>query len=168
VPNYIDGAVQPDGPNKLRDTYLGAVDAIFRDPRWGHLWLAYNIYRIDSKGPSRYDRTLHGWIAEVVMEGGVVAEVLAPFYAGFRAAGIGTYDRDKGYLLDFRYGSTLGYNMRSLNAYSGVLGWRMNDLLRLRLEYSHQDIDIVRGSRATIGGAANDADIYAIEIGAHF
>ena len=42
-------------------------------------------------------------------------------YLALRANGLGTYNKDEGYLLDFRYGD-VGYNMRALDAYSVALG----------------------------------------------
>jgi len=67
------------------------------------------------------------WIAELILRGAWVAPVLRPFYTGFRASGLGTYDDDRGYLLDVRRSGTLGYNMKSgqkvesLNANGGAV-----------------------------------------------
>ena len=130
--------------------------------------MGYGAYHIDSKGGSSYDRTLHSWVAELLLEGGSVSSQLQPFYAGFRASGIGTYDPDEGYLLDSRYGRKLGYNMKRLEAYSTVFGWRMNRYLNLRAEYTHQELDLVDGVTASIKSSAKDADYFGIEVGTHF
>jgi hypothetical protein len=58
--------------------------------------------------------------------------------------------------------------MESLTAYSGVIGWDITSWLRLRSEYTHQQIDLVRGVTPEIRGNARDADFYAIELGGHF
>jgi hypothetical protein len=168
VANFIDGAIEADGPNQIRDSYFGGLDVILEDRDWGRLWLAYGGYHIDSRGEGFYDRTLHYWIAELILEGRALAEVLDPLYAGLRAAGLGTYDRDRGYLLDFRYADTLGYNMRSIDAYSAVLGWRITRWLRLKGEYTYQDIDLVRGVPDSVRRDARDADLWAIELSAWF
>ena len=168
VPNTIDGAEVADGPNRLHDSYLGSVDLISRLPDWGQLWLAYGAYHIDSTGADVYDRTLHYWIAEVLVEAGRLSPLLDPFYLGFRASGLGTYDRDRGYLLDWRYGETLGYNMRSVDAFSSVLGWRLSRWLTLRTEYTHQRFELVRGVDPALRKASDDADFAGIEVGASF
>jgi hypothetical protein len=90
------------------------------------------------------------------------------FYLGLRADGIGTYDSKEGYLLDVRRARTLGYNMKSLTAYSAVVGWRIFRLVTLRVEYTHQDIDLVRGTDASIRRHTRDIDSAAIEVGVHF
>ena len=168
VPNVVDGAVAADGPNQIRDTWLGAADVIFRRPDLGHLWLAYGAYHIDSRGASFYDRTLHYWIAEAVVEGRAIWDPLLGFYLGLRGHGLSTYDPDRGYLLDFRYAGTLGYNMQSLDMLTSVVGWHLTPWLDLRLEYNRVWIDLVRGAPVSVRRAARRADTFAIELGAHF
>jgi len=168
VPNFVDGVATADGPNRLRDAYLGAIDVVLRRPDLGHLWLAYGLYRIDSRGASQYDRTLHYWIAEALLEGRAVWDPLEPFYLGLRAHGLGTYDAGRGYLLDFRYAGTLGYNMRALEMFTGVLGWHLTPWLDLRIEYNHALIDLVRGVPSTLSHQARAADTLAFELGGHF
>ncbi len=168
LPNFSGGAMVPDGPNALDHTWLVAGDAIAALPGLGQLWLAYGRYAIDSDGPGLYDRTLHYWIAELLLEGGLVSELLEPLFLGLRADGLGTYDRDEGYLLDSRYASRLGYNMESITAYSAVLGWRLFRTVTLRAQFTHQDIGLVRGVTPEMRGAARDADFFALEVGAHF
>jgi hypothetical protein len=132
------------------------------------MWLAYGYYDMDSTGGSTHDRAIHYWIAEVILRGAWASEVLRPFYLGARASAIGTYDDDRGYLLDFRYAPNVGYNMQSLTAYSGVLGWELSPNFRVRAEYTHTDIDLVRGVSDGIRAAARDADSYGVEFGASF
>lgn len=168
VANYQDGVEVADGPNQLHETWLAAGDVIFDFEDKARIWLAYGRYAIDSTGPSSYDRVLHYWIAETLLRGAWISETLRPFYLGLRANALGTYDGGKGYLLDFRRGSTLGYNMESLTAYSAVLGWELTSNLRLRAEYTRADIDVVRGVTQAIRDAARDTDSFAVEMGASF
>ena len=88
-------------------------------PAGARLWLSYGSYEIDTAGSGLYDRRLHGWIAELVLEGRLASPELAPFYVAVRANGLGTYDDDRGYLLDVRYGGRLGYNVRALDELLG-------------------------------------------------
>lgn len=168
VPNYQDGVEVADGPNQLRETWLAAGDVIFDFEDKARVWLAYGRYAMDARGDSSYDRVLHYWIAETVLRGAWLSETLRPFYLGLRADALGTYDANRGYLLDFREGGTLGYNMESLTAYSAVLGWELNQNLRLRAEYTHNDVEMVRGVSDTIRDAARKNDTFAVEVGASF
>jgi hypothetical protein len=166
--NYVDGMEVADGPRRIEKTNFLGVDAIVTLPEWGRLWLAYGTYNIDQKG-GRYDRRLHYWIAELILEGSLVTPEMKDFYLGLRADGIGTYDSGEGYLLDFRRASTLGYNMKSLTSYSAVIGWRLFRFVTLRVEYTHQDIDLVRGTLPPVPtGNVRDIDSAAIELGVHF
>jgi hypothetical protein len=168
VASYQNGLVVADGPNQLEQTWLAAGDAIFDFEDRARLWLAYGRYEMDSRNASSYDRALHYWIAELLLRGAWLAPALRPFYAGVRASALGTYDDGKGYLLDFRRASTLGYNMESLTAYSAVLGWEITPNLRLRAEYTHQSISLVEGVTRAIRSAASPADYFAFEVGAGF
>jgi len=168
VATFQDGVAVPDGPTRMRESWFVGADGILDFDDRARLWLAYGRYHMDANGGSFYDRTLHYWIAELILRGVWLAEPLRPFYAGVRANALGTYDGDEGYVLDMRRNSTLGYNMESLTAYSGVIGWDITSWLRLRSEYTHQQIDLVRGVTQTIRGAARDADFYAIELGGDF
>jgi hypothetical protein len=168
VDNYQDGAIVADGPNVLKQTWLAAGDAVVEVEDRFALWLAYGRYTIDSAGPSSYDRVLHYWIAELVLRGSWLSDVLRPVYLGLRANALGTFDDDEGYLLDVGRSGSLGYNMRSLAEYSAVLGWELNRNLRLRGEYTHRRIDVVDGVSQAIRAAAGDADSFAIEVGASF
>lgn len=163
VPNYDNGAVIPDGPFQLDNVTLFGADAVITVQDYARLWLAYGVVDIDSDGSRVYDRTLKYWISELLLNGTLVAESLEPFYVGLRANGLGTYDRDEGYLLDFRYGKTLGFNMESLEAYSIVAGWDLTDDLALRAEYTIQDIDMIRGVAPGIKAAADSANYFAVE-----
>ena len=77
-------------------------------------------------------------------------------------------DPDAGYLLDVRYAFTVGYNMESLRAYSAVLGWHMSRFVTLRAEYTHLDVDPVRGVSPAILAAAGNLDFWSIEVGVDF
>jgi hypothetical protein len=168
VANYVGGAAVADGPNRLKDSWLAGGDVILHFPDLLRVWLGGGWYGIDSSGASFYDRNLYYWIAEAVLEGAAAAPVLAPFYFGARADGLGTYNTDEGYLLDSRQSATLGYNAKFLQAYSMVLGWRMTDGVTLRAEYSFRDIGVVDGVTDYIREHARDQNVYGIEIGVDF
>ncbi len=167
LPNLVGGSEVPDGPDELEDTTLLGADVILRQPGWGHLWLGSGAYRIDSPG-SLYDRELRYGIAELLVEAGLVSPALDPFYLALRAATLGTGDHEKGYLLDVRYSGDFGYNMQELAAYSAALGWRITRNVRLRLEYTHSDIDLVRSAAAALLNPDDRADQVALELGVHF
>jgi len=168
VPNYDGGVLVPDGPNRLKESWLAGGDVIFHFQDIARLWLGGGWYGIDSTGASLYDRDLYYWIAEVVLEGAAAAPVLTPFYLGLRANGLGTYDSNEGYLLDVRQSANLGYNAKSLEAYSMVLGWRLTDGVTLRAEYSINDVGVVHGVNAAVRANAKDQDTYGVEIGVDF
>jgi hypothetical protein len=168
VPNFVGGVAVADGPNRLKESWLAGGDVILHFPDLARIWLGGGWYGIDSKGASLYDTDLYYWIAEVVLEGAAAAPLLAPFYLGLRANGLGTYDSSQGYLLDVRQSTSLGYNAKSLEAYSMVLGWRLIDGVTLRAEYSLRDVGVVHGVDAAIRQASQDQDSFGIEIGVDF
>jgi hypothetical protein len=135
---------------------------------WGRLWLGGGGVAIDSEDSRAYDRDLRYWIAELVLEGAPIARALQPFYLALRANGLGTYDRNEGYLLDFRTENSIGYNARSLEAYSFGAGWRLSDAITLRAEYTRADWDVVRGVTPEIRAAADQTDFFGAELGVEF
>lgn len=167
VPNHAGGAVVPDGPNKISETYLLGVDAVLTWKDRAKLWLGYGTYQIDQSG-SLYDRRLHYWIAELLIYGSIVTPELQDLYVGVRANALGTYDSGEGYLLDFRRAGELGYNMESMTDYSVVLGWRMLRYVTVRAEFTHQDISMVRSVTQNIKRHARDNDYAGVEVGIHF
>jgi hypothetical protein len=164
IPSFDHGAAVADGPNQLDSVSLLGGDAIVTLPDVARLWLAFGATHIDSDGPSLYDRTLYYWIAELILQGAMISETVAPLYLGLRANGLGTYDDDEGYLLDRRYKSILGYNMESVDAYSIVLGWRLLDPVTIRAEYTGYDIDLVRGVTGAIRDNARRANFFAVDV----
>jgi hypothetical protein len=167
VPNYVDGVVVPDSPRNIRRTwYVGADAMIERDDRWS-LWLSYGYFDIDQRDPV-YDRALHQWVAELVLHGSLVSPTLSKLYVGVRANGLGTYDDGKGYLLDFRTESTLGYNTKLMEIYSFVVGWKLFRHVTTRLEYSYHLIGVVDGVRNDIAARAGSSHLVAFELGVHF
>jgi hypothetical protein len=168
VDNYVGGVMVGDGPNRLKESWLAGGDVILEFPDLVRIWLAGGWYGIDSTGAHLYDRDLFYWIAEIVLEGAAAAPVLAPFYLGLRANGLGTYDSNQGYLLDSRLAGSLGYNAKSLEAYSMLLGWRLTDGVTLRAEYSIRDVNVVNGVTSAIRGNARGQDTYGVEIGVDF
>jgi hypothetical protein len=103
-----------------------------------------------------------------LLRGAWISPALRPFYAGVRANALGTYDEHRGYVLDMRRNSTLGYNMESLTAYSAVLGWELTRNVRLRAEYTHQQIELVDGVTQDISDESKRPDYFGIEVGAGF
>lgn len=168
VPNFDHGVAVADGPFQLENVSLYGADAILSYQDKVRLWLAYGIVNVDSEGPALYDRDLRYWIAELILQGRMLSTALNPLYVGLRANGYGTYDSNEGYLLDLSYGSQLGYNMKSLEAYSLVLGWRLTEQAILKAEYTIQDIDLVRGVTPAIQSAAGRANYFAVELGFFF
>jgi hypothetical protein len=167
VPSWTDGRIVADAPGRLDDTLYVGADTVITHPAGARLWLSYGTYQIDSGGASVYDRELHTWLAELLLEGRLVSPRFRRFYLALRANGIGTYDRDEGYVLDFRYGQSLGYNMRSLDAYSIAAGWRLLKWVDLKVEYTFQDVELVRGARTALGGA-DKANYLGAGLGIHF
>jgi hypothetical protein len=132
------------------------------------LWLGYGAYQLDGADGADYDRRLHYGIAELVLRGSLLAPLLAPGYVGVRADTLGTFDGEQGFLLDWRQGERLGYNMQSVWAYSAVAGWQLGRYTILRAEYSLRDIELVRGVPAALQGDARDADTFSVELGIQF
>jgi hypothetical protein len=168
VPTFENGVAIADGQNRLKDSWLAGGDVIFHFQDIARLWLGGGWYRIEAEGGNQYNRDLAYWIAELVVEGAAAAPVLAPFYVGLRANGIGTYNSTEGYSLDMRQNANIGYNAKSLEAYTTVLGWRLTDDITLRAEYSINDVGVVRGVTNAIRENAKDQDTYGVAIGVAF
>jgi len=167
APSFANGVEIPDGPNELQDIVVLGGDASINFPD-ARLWLSAGNARIDSTGSSVYNRDLIYWLAEVVLQLRMITPALDPMYLALRANGLGTYDNDEGYLLDFRYGN-VGYNMRSLDAYAIALGLPLGSNVTLKAQYTLQNINLVRGiTDDEIREAADDADFFGMEIGVHF
>jgi hypothetical protein len=168
VPTFQDGAAVSDASPELEGVELLGADAVAQLGPFARLWLAGGRVDVDAEGSSAYDRRLDYWLAELVVQGELFARALEPLYLALRGNGLGTYRRDEGYLLDFRWDRTLGYNARSLEAYSLGLGWRLARTLTLRAEYTRLDVDLVRGVGPAIREAAGRADFFGAGLTAHF
>ena len=167
APSFDHGVAIVDGPNELRNITVLGGDAIVNLPG-ARLWLSGGNASIDSHGPSLYNRDLVYWLAELVVQLGAISPALDPMYLAVRANGLGTYDEDEGYLLDFRY-RDVGYNMRALDAYAIALGLPLGNHIVLKAQYTIQNMDLVRGIvDENVREAANDADFFGMEIGVHF
>ena len=166
-PSYDHGALLANGPNQLKNIYVLGGDAVVNLPN-ARLWLSGGNAKIDSTGSSVYNRNLVYWLAEAVVQLRMISPLLDPVYLALRANGLGTYNRDEGYLLDFRY-RDVGYNMRSLDAYAIALGVPLGDHIIVKAEYTLQNINLVRGiTDPGILEGAGDADFFGMEIGVHF
>ncbi len=168
VPTYDHGSIVPTGPSEIDDSYYAGIDVIMRWPDAVKLWLSYGRYAMHSSGPSLYDRALQEWIAELVVQGALVSPLLQPFYLGVRSSGLGTFDDDEGYLLDFRLSDTFGYDMKWLTELSVVAGWHLTRHVTVRAEYTLQDVGVVRGAGSATRDGVTRANLFALEVGADF
>src|SRR5262249_30771654 len=85
LPNFVDGAPLAAGRGRPASTHSLGADVVATHPAGARLWLSYGSYTIDSTGPHLYDRTLHSWIAELVLEGRLAMPELRTFYLALRA-----------------------------------------------------------------------------------
>ena len=168
VPTLIDGAPAPPSFAPFDSSWLAGGDVVLTPREDVRLWIGGGQYELDSRDAQIYDRSLHYWIAELVLRGGLLQPELAPGFLGLRADSIATGDSGRGYLLAIDYADSLGYNMRRFTAYTVVLGWRLGGLAALRAEYSLRDIDLVRGATPALRDAARNADSFALELGISF
>ncbi|MGH7287271.1 MAG: hypothetical protein ACREI8_04560 [Myxococcota bacterium] len=168
IPTYANGIEQADATGGFERSWLAGGDVVITPTDWLRLWLGYGRYQLDAQAGTAYDRTLHYGIAELVVGGSLLGPAFAPGYVGVRADTLGTFDSGEGFLLDYGYGNTLGYDMESLWAYSAVVGWKLGSFTTLRAEYSLRDIDLVRGAPASLREEAGDADTFAVELGIEF
>jgi hypothetical protein len=168
APVLVDGVVVPATTARIDSTWLAGGDLVLTPFDNVRLWLGGGHYDIASRAGSLYDRALHYWIAELLLQGALLSPGLAPGYAGLRADGLGTNDGGRGYLLDPSYAGDLGYNMHAFNAYTAVLGWRLGAGATLRAEYSLRDIDLVRGVSDEMREDARGVDTFAVELGVRF
>jgi hypothetical protein len=168
TPIFQHGASVSPGPEEFHAVTLVGADVIANPAPHVRLWLGAGNADLDAEDSHAYDRRLRYWISELVLEGGMLSRSLAPFYLALRANGLGTYDRDKGYLLDFRYGSSVGYNMQSLTAYSIGAGWHLTEDITLKAEYTLTDIGLVSGVTSAIRDAAERSDFFAAALGVDF
>ncbi len=167
VPSFDHGVVLPNGPNELRNVVVLGGDAIVNLPG-ARLWLSGGNASIESHGSSVYNRDLLYWLAELVLQLRTISPALDPMYLAVRANGLGTYDNDEGYLLDFRY-RNVGYNMRALDAYAIALGLPLGRNIVIKAQYTLQNLSLVRGiDDPEIHEAASDPDFFGVEIGVHF
>jgi hypothetical protein len=165
--SFDHGVALADGPDELRNVVVLGGDAIVNLPG-ARLWLSGGKASIESHGSSVYDRDLLYWLAELVVQLRTISPALDPIYLALRANGLGTYDDDEGYLLDFRY-RDVGYNMDALDAYAIALGLPLGSNIVLKAQYTIQSIGLVRGiDDPEIREAADDANFFGMEIGVHF
>jgi hypothetical protein len=168
VPSFFRGAAQADAMGGYDRSWLLGGDVVVTPAEALRIWLAYGRYEIDAEDGRDYDRTLHYAIAEAVLRGSVLGPLFAPGYVGLRADALGTFDGDRGFLLDWRYGETLGYNMESFRAWTAVIGWRLGRHAIVRAEYALREIELVRGATPAMRDAADDADVFSVELGVQF
>ncbi len=168
VPNFQNGVAIADGPEEFAGATLLGADAIAQLGRHARLWLSAGSLDLDAEQGSTYDRRLGYWLAELSLSGALAAPSLEPFFLALRANGLGTYDKDEGYALDSRFLGSLGFDARSLEAYSIGAGWRLSDALTLRVEYTLVDLALVRGVTPEIREAADRADFFGAALGVDF
>src|SRR5262249_42845263 len=98
-----------------------------------------------------------------------ISPVLGSSYLALKGSALGTFSNKKGYLLDFRYGNSVGYNMTSLDTLAIALGVPVGDHATLKIQYAFQRINLVDGiTDEDIKEAADDASFFGAEVGVHF
>lgn len=168
VPTISDGAPVVDGPNEIDRTWLLGADAVLTPLDGLRIWLGGGRYGMEASGSGPYDRQLDFWIAEVVASGRLISRRLDALYLGARANGLTTGDDDRGYALDVRMVDELGFNVKSLAEYSAVLGVHVGRFVRLRGEYTFQDIDLVRGVPSSVSSQRGDEHWFAVDVSVAF
>ena len=168
VVTWSGGAPLADAEGGYTRSWLVGGDVVITPIDALRIWLAYGRYDLDAADGPAFDRTLYYGIAEAVLRGSVLGPLFAPGYVGVRADALGTFDGDRGFLLDWRYEDTLGYNMESVWAWTAVAGWQLGRHTIVRAEYSLRDVELVRGVPAAIRDEAGDADTFSIELGVAF
>lgn len=178
VPNYAEGGVIGDDPAGRVDVSAWELDWTLRSESLGHLWFSYGAYDIAANGAASYDRDLRYWVAEGVLELGAFAdlvgwsgsaEILDDWYVAVRHSAVGTFDANEGYLLEFmNEGDNLGFNTERVLANSVGVGYRLNGWATLKLEYSHFDVDLIRGVPADLRRLAGSRDYMAVGVSAGF
>ena len=168
VDTFFRGLPQADATSGYDRSWLAGADVVLTPLEALRIWLAYGHYEIDGADGDDYDRTLQYAIAEAVLGLGVFGPLFAPGYVGVRADTLGTFDDDRGFLLDWRDAETLGFNMKSMWAYSAVVGWQLGPFTTLRAEYSLRDIELVDGVPAALRDDAEDVDTFSVELGIQF
>lgn len=169
VLNFKDGAVIADDPNDELTFDAWEVDLVLT-PAWRRLWLAYGQIGLDSEGDSTYDRTLHYWIAEAVLELGAFAEALDPIFLATRYSAIGTFLDNEGYSLEaMNGGGDMGFNTESVSVTSVGAGIRFNEHLTMKVEYAFYKFTLVRGiTDDAVREAAKNRDYFGVGFTARF
>jgi hypothetical protein len=169
TPNFQNGAVLPDDPSLTLTLRAWEVDAIAELVERGRLWLAFGQIEMDSDGPSSYDRDLDYWIAEGVLELGQFTPFLKRYFLATRYSGIGTFDSNEGFVLGkMNEGADLGFNSESVTKFSVGLGARLYDNLKLKIEYSWYDFEMINGVTEDIRMRAEDRDLFGLSLSARF
>jgi len=168
VQSFQSGEPVGPGPNKLSNLTIVGADAIFK-LAGTRLWLSYGDARIDSAHSTFYDRSMIYWLAELVYHLNELSPRLGGTYVALRGSGMGTYSDSRGYLYDFRYGNTIGYNMSSFDQYALALGVPIGDHVLMKVQYAIQKIGLVHGiTDPDIKEHADDNNFFGAEIGVHF
>ena len=169
VVNYQDGIPIMDDPNPKFSMRAWEVDTILYPSDWGHVWLAYGQVSIRSNGSSKFDRDLLYWITEGVLELGKLSEHLSRYYVAARYSAIGTFDSWEGYMLAaMNDGKELGYNTKDVQVVSAGLGIRLHQNIKLKLEYSWYDFNLVKGTPSDIRHNADDRNLLGAGISVKF
>ena len=168
VENYQDGMEIDDDPNLVFNVNSWEIDSIVSSADWGRLWFAYGQVDINSEGESTYDRDLHYWIVEGIVELGMLGMRLDKLYLVTRYSAIGTFDSDEGYSLGaFNEGENLGFNTESVEVISVGIGLRIHENVKLKLEYAWYDFALVDGA-GSLNDRADDRNLLGIGMSAKF
>ncbi|HYR97077.1 MAG TPA: hypothetical protein VEM57_10090 [Candidatus Binatus sp.] len=163
VPSFQNGARIADDPTGELSMNAGEADLIVNATDWGRLWLAGGRVAIRSAGASAYDRDLTYGTAEAILGLGAFTRTLERLYVAARYSAIGTFDRDRGYLLDaMNGGEDLGFNTRRVTVASLGIGVRLTSFLTLKSEYSWYDFVLVRGVTPDIRADAGGRNFFGV------
>ena len=145
---FRNGSAQAADPSlQIEDVFAWEADLILTREGVGRIWLAGGQVFIEADSSNAYDRDLAYWIAEGIFELGAVVESLDRFYLALRYSALGTFDRNEGYFLPAMVGGDdLGFDAKRVDVVSAGGGVRLTDSLIFKLEYTHADYDLVRGT----------------------
>ena len=65
-------------------------------------------------------------------------------------------------------GKNLGYNTKDVHAITAGLGVRLHDNIKVKLEYSWFDFNLVNGVTSDIKNKANNRDLLALGVSTQF
>lgn len=130
-------------PSAKVDSYLYELDAKYSFAQRGYLALTFGQCFIDD-AVSAFDRDFLYFTAEPLYN------LNDRLYLIARFSGIGTFDSGKGYHFDGKPyaggNNDFGYDTKSLLRWAIGLGYKPNPRVVVKLEYSHDDFELISAS----------------------